>query len=183
MNKIEDANLAALLDERAITKVMLRFGRSLDLGDWPGYRSCFTDYINVDFKRLTGVPEIRVNADDWTRFAELILTPVRRHHVYSNFDVDVQGDRGFALTYMTARHWKATDLGASVYNQFGWYHAWFERHGGEWKIAYIKHDFQWVDGNNALFDMSEPELQASMEKVFSQTNIDASKKVSFPPLR
>jgi hypothetical protein len=175
--------LVTLMDERAIIKVMLRFGRSLDRGDWAGYRSCFTDQINVDFERLTGVPEIRVSADDWTRFAELILSPVRRHHVYSNFDADIEGDRAFLLTYMTARHWKSTDLGASVYNQFGWYNAWFERRGEEWKIAFIKHDFQWVDGNNSLLDTNAPELRSQMEKVFSPANIQAAKSVKFLPLR
>ncbi|MET0546179.1 MAG: hypothetical protein ABWZ40_07705 [Caulobacterales bacterium] len=61
--------------------------------------------------------------------------------------------------------------------------AWFERHGGEWKIAYIKHDFQWVDGNNSMLDTSAPELRGQMEKVFSAANIEAAKAVKFPPLR
>ena len=170
-----DAGTVALLrDERAITKTMLNFGRALDVGNWPLYRSTFTDTILVDFKRLTGSDEIQVSADDWTTFAELILTPVRRHHVYSNFHIDVEGDRAFAVVYMTARHWKATDLGVSEYNQYGWYDVHFVREGGTWLIARIKHDFQWVSGNNALFDMSEPGLAASMAKVFSDANRQAA---------
>lgn len=171
---IDAEKLAILWDERAITQVMLRFGRALDLGDWPAYRSCFTDPVSIDFKRLTGFNEVRVRADDWTRFAELILTPVRRHHVYSNFDIRLDGDTAFAIVYMTARHWKATDLGTSDYTQYGWYDVWFERHAGEWLIARIKHDFQWVEGNNALFDMTEPTLRASMEVVFSNENCDTN---------
>lgn len=173
MNPDLENALCRLLDERAITGVILRFGRSLDLGDWPGYRSCFTDSMLIDFERLTGVPKVRVDADDWTRFAELILSPVRRHHVYSNFDIKPDGDRASAVWYMTARHWKSTDLGSSIYNQYGWYDADFVRQNGEWKMSYVKHDFQWVDGNNALFDMAEPELAASMAKVFSAENIAA----------
>jgi SnoaL-like domain len=171
-----DTDIALLMEERAITKVMLRFGRSLDLGDWPGYRSCFTDELMADFERLTGCPEILVNADEWTRFAELILSPVRRHHVYSNFNIDIDGDSAYALVYMTARHWKATDLGVSEYNQYGWYDAWFTKASGEWKMWRVKHDFQWTSGNNALFDMREPELAASMAKVFSEANVAAARK-------
>jgi hypothetical protein len=169
--------LQTLLDERAIIKVMLKFGRSLDLGDWPGYRACFTDKLLVDFSRLTGQPKILVDADDWTRFADLILTPVRRHHSYSNFSIDMQGDRAEAVWYHTSRHWKSTDMGAPFYHQYGWYDGTFLRQGGVWKMAYVKHDFQWVEGNNAMFDMTEPNLAAQMQKVFSPANVAAAQGV------
>jgi SnoaL-like domain len=163
------------LDQEAVTKVMLKFGRSLDLGDWAAYRSCFTDVVNIDFLRLTGQEEVRVSADLWTRFAEQILSPVRRHHVYTNWDITVDGDRAYAIVYMTARHWKATDLGSSEYNQYGWYDLWCERQNDEWLISRIKHDFQWVSGNNAMFDTHEPELVKTMGLVFSDENKAAAK--------
>jgi SnoaL-like domain len=151
---------------------------ALHLGDWPLYRSVFTDMILVDFKRLTGSDEVCVSADDWTAFADLILSPVRRHHVYSNIHVTVTGDRAFAIVYMTARHWKATDMGVSEYNQYGWYDVYFERSDDRWLITRIKHDFQWVAGNNALFDMSEPKLAACMANVFNdKTRAAALKEV------
>ncbi|AUW58109.1 hypothetical protein C1T17_08295 [Sphingobium sp. SCG-1] len=170
----DEEKLALIWDERSITKTMLNFGRALDIGDWPLYRSTFTDNILVDFKRLTTFDEIQVSADDWTRFAELILSPVRRHHVFTNFDIKVERDRAFAIVYMTARHWKASDMGASEYNQYGWYDVHFVRQGEEWKIARIKHDFQWVSGNNAMFDMSEPKLAENMNLVFCTANRDAA---------
>ena len=67
----------SLWNKAKIEKVMLNFGRALDLGDWKLYRSTFADRIHVDFERLTGNPETAVDADLWTRFAETILTPVR----------------------------------------------------------------------------------------------------------
>lgn len=169
-----EEKLLELWEDKQVSKVMLRFGRSLDTGDWAAYRSCFTDLVNIDFKRLTGMPEVRVDADLWTLFAEQILSPVRRHHVYTNWDVSVDGDRAYALVYMTARHWKGTDLGASDYTQYGWYDVWLERAGDAWLINRIKHDFQWVEGNNALLDTSEPELSRTMARVFCQENIDAA---------
>lgn len=169
-----DQKLLELWEDKQVSKVMLRFGRALDTGDWAAYRSCFTDQVNIDFKRLTGMPEVRVDAELWTLFAEQILSPVRRHHVYTNWDVSVEGDRAYALVYMTARHWKGTDLGASDYTQYGWYDVWFERAGDGWLINRIKHDFQWVEGNNSLLDTNEPELAKTMAKVFSQENIDAA---------
>jgi hypothetical protein len=166
--------LHALLDERDVEKVMLRFGRALDTGNWPSYRSCFTDPVNIDFKRLTGHDEVRVSADEWTRFAEQILSPVRRHHVYSNVDIKVDGHAAYGVFYMTARHWKSTDLGTSDYTQYGWYDVWFVRQADGWKIRRLKHDFQWVDGNNALLDMSGPQLAETMRRVFNLQNAQAA---------
>lgn len=173
-----EAEMRRMLDEEAVKKIILRFGRSLDLGDWPGYRSCFTDMLLVDFERLTGTPRILVDADEWTRFADLILSPVRRHHSYFNFHIDVNGDAASAVWYFTARHWKATDMGASVYNQHGWYDGNFVRQDGGWKMSYVKHDFQWVEGNNALFDMAEPNLAAQMGRVFTPENVAAGAAVA-----
>lgn len=164
----------ALWEEKQVLKVILRFGRALDTGDWPAYRSCFTNLVNIDFKRLTGFDVVRVDADLWTRFAEQILSPVRRHHVYSNHDIEVDGDRAHALIYMTARHWKSTDNGTSENTQYGWYDFWFERRNGEWLMNRVKHDFQWVGGNGALLDVHEPELVATMHKIFCKENMEAA---------
>lgn len=173
-----ETEMQRLLDEEAVRKVILKFGRSLDLGDWAGYRSCFTDRLLVDFERLTGSPRVLVDADEWTRFADLILTPVRRHHSYCNFDIRIDGKTASAVWYFTARHWKSTDLGTSIYNQHGWYDGHFVRSGDGWKMSYVKHDFQWVDGNNALFDMAEPALAAQMARVFAPDNVAAGAAVA-----
>lgn len=166
-----EAKIAALWDEKQVQKVILRFGRSLDIGDWPAYRSCFTNPVNIDFKRLTGQEEVKVDADLWTLFAEQILSPVRRHHVYTNWDITVEGNHAHALVYMTARHWKSTDMGVSHNTQYGWYDFWLERQpDGEWLMTKVKHDFQWVDGNNALLDVHAPDLMTTMGKIFCASN-------------
>lgn len=167
----DQEKLLELWEEKQVMKVMLRFGRALDTGDWVAYRSCFTNPVDIDFKRLTGQSEVRVDADLWTKFAEQILTPVRRHHVYTNWDITVNGDRAEALVYMTARHWKSTDIGNSSNTQYGWYNVTFQRHGGEWLMSRVKHDFQWVEGNGALLDVNEPELASTMQKVFHADNL------------
>ena len=183
LEEIRGANVSALTpddkcrliwEERAITRLMLDFGRTLDTGDWVAHRACLADTISMDFQRLTGVPATRVAADDWVTFADAILSPTRRHHTYSNFKVDMNGAQAFAVVYQTSRHWRATDLGASEYNQYGWCHAWFRQYSGEWKIVRLKHDFSWVGGNNGLFDMRNPTLIAAMTKVFSADNLAAA---------
>jgi hypothetical protein len=162
--------IEALWSRSEIEQVMLNFGRALDLGDWPLYRSCFADRFRVNFERLTGQPEVFVDADLWTHFAKVILSPVRRLHQYSNFSVRVDGDRADAVIYMVARHWKAVDSGAAEYTQNGWYENSFARIDGRWKITRLLHTYQWVSGNGGLFDFSDPELQEVMARVFAKEN-------------
>jgi len=153
-----------------IEKVMLNFGRALDMGNWPLYRSCFADRFSVNFERLTGQPEVYVDADLWARFAEVILSPVRRHHQYSNFSVNIEGDRADAVIYMVARHWKPTETGGPEYIQNGWYENSFARIDGQWKITRLLHTYQWITGNGGLFDFSDPELIEVMGQVFAREN-------------
>jgi hypothetical protein len=153
-----------------IEQVMLDFGRALDTGNWTLYRNCFADRFQVNFERLTGHPEVHVDADLWTRFAKVILSPVRRHHQYSNFSATIDGDRADAIIYMVARHWKATDGGCAEYVQNGWYENSFARIDGRWKITRLLHTYQWVSGNGGLFDFSDPELIAVMSQVFAAEN-------------
>lgn len=163
-----------------VKKTMLRFGRALDQGDWQAYCSCFTNPLIVDFKRLTGQPRVQLEPTLFTRFVERILSPVRRHHVFTNWDIEIENERATAVVYMTARHWKATDVGASSNAQYGWYDVHFIEEGGVWKIAEIKHDFQWIEGNGSLFDMSDPALLEVMAEVFSPANAAAAATAGDP---
>ena len=162
--------IEALWTRSQIEAVMLRFGRALDMGDWPAYRSCFADRFRVNFERLTGQPEVWVDADLWTRFAKVILSPVRRHHQYSNLSVTVDGDRAEAVIYMVSRHWKPVDTGCPGYTQIGWYENTFGRIDGEWKITRLLHTYRWIEGNGALFDFNDPELVSVMAQVFAPEN-------------
>lgn len=169
--------LETLWEERKVTKVIQRFGRCLDTGDWETYRACFTEQVNMDFKRLTGRDEVRIDVALMSRFGDLFLSQVRRHHSYGNFDVTFEGERAHAHVYFTARHWRATDNGQSSNTQYGWYDFWLEKRDGGWLINRIKHDYQWVDGNGALFDLDEPELAEVMAAIFTDENMRAARSV------
>lgn len=169
-----DEKIAHLWEVDRITKVMLQFGRALDLGDWAAYRECMTNPVTIEFTRLTGQPRARANPADFAGFAEAILSPVKRHHSFSNFHIELDGDRATAMIHMTARHWKATDLGSSSNAQHGWYDVIFAKEADNWLISEIKHDFQWIEGNGGLFDMTDPKLHEAMARVFNPTTFEAA---------
>lgn len=171
----DEDRLRTLWDERLVTRRVLKFGRSLDLGDWQGWRSCFTDIVGVDFKRLLGRNEVRVGADLWVAMVKHALSSVRRHHTYTNVNITLDGDRAHAVVYMTARHWAATDLGVSHNTQYGWYDFYLVRHGADWLIDRYRHDFQWIDGNAGVLDVHDPALQELGRKVFTDEHFDAAR--------
>lgn len=153
-----------------IERRMTDLGRALDFRNWSLYRSCFTDTVCINFQRTLGFPEIRVDADTWTRLAELLLANVRTHHQFSNYATDLNGDQAEAIIYLVARHWRSTDDGSSEYTQNGWYENRFTRIGGDWKINRLLHTHRWTSGNGGLFGMPSGEAGALLGQVFCEAN-------------
>ena len=160
--------LRELWDRTEIDQLMLRFGRALDLHDWPMYRATFTDRIDVDFRDLTGQPPSTVDADLWTDFARLILTPVTVLHQYSNHVIHIDGDGATSILYHVSRHHRANDRGASENVQYGWYDNGYTRTPQGWRISRLKHCFQWVEGNDRLLENSDPEFADVSRRVFAR---------------
>lgn len=171
---MSDGDLQLLMAEREISKAVFCYGRTMDTDNWQRFRECLADPINIKFTRLTGQPETRIDLDMMMRYGSLVLSPMRVHHVYTNLDITVTGEKAHALVYMTARHWRAVDLGLSTNTQYGWYNFSLERFDGRWLITRIEHDFQWVDGNTGVFDYNEPKLLEMTREVFSEKNCKAA---------
>ena len=133
-------------------------------------RSCLTDPVDINFERTLGLPEVRVSADKWVRLAELLLTPFRLHHQFSNYAIDVDGDHATGIIYLVAKHWQSTDNGFSEFIQNGWYDNRFVRVDGRWKVSRILHTHQWNSGNGALIAHPPTEAQALLREVFSEAN-------------
>ena len=86
----------------------------------------------------------------------------------------------FGTVKMEYKSFKHTGI---MYDQLGSYteteeQIAFVRAQGVWKMRYVKHDFQWVEGNNALFEMMEPQLAAQMAHIFTADNIAAGAEVA-----
>lgn len=162
----DSQKVQVMWDRQEVAAVMLRFGRALDTHDWPLYRACFTDTLEVDFLDLTGRPATTVTAAAWTEFARCCLERLTVMHQYSNFHIDVDGPVAHGVFYHVSRHYLPTKQGESTYYQYGWYTNTFVRSGDDWQISKLKHQFQWCDGNPTLIDQTDPAWQAAAEQVF-----------------
>ncbi len=159
--------LRELWDRSQIDQLMFRFGRALDLHDWPMYRSTFLDRIDIDFRDLTGQPPVTVDADLWTEFARLVLSPVKALHQYSNHVIALDGDAATSTLYHVCRHHRASDRGGSENVQYGWYENAYARTAQGWRIARLKHSFQWVEGNDRLLERTDDEFNDVCRRVFA----------------
>ena len=160
----------ALWAKAEIERLMTDLGRALDRCDWELYRCCLTDPIDVNFERSLGFPEIRVGRDLWVRLAEALLAPVKTHHQFSNYAIDLNEGKANAVVYLVARHWRATENGSSEYNQNGWYENRFVQIEGKWKLSRLLHTHQWTTGNAGLFGTPSPEAEKLLKEVFCDEN-------------
>jgi SnoaL-like domain len=170
-----ESKLQTLWDERSITSTMLRFGHSLDVEDWEAHASCFTDPVNIDFRKFTGLDEIRLSPVLWAQFAAFILGSAPRHHLLGSFEISIEGDRAWATVDMISSLWSETPSGLAANRQYGWFTVAFARQGDEWKISRIKHDYQGVDGNAAKLDIQSAEFVRLSQEVFSPPNMAAAR--------
>jgi len=165
---MDDAKkLWVLWNEREINRLMLQFGRSLDTQDWPRYEACFLSEFDLDFRDLTGAAPTRVLASLWVEFARVVLKPLKAHHQYSNHAITFHGDsEASSVQYHVSHHFKPTARGASTNYQYGWYENEFRRTADGWRISRLCHKFQWVDGNDSLLAITDPEAVAIAARVF-----------------
>jgi hypothetical protein len=171
----DKVKLQTLWDERSINHTMLKFGHSLDARDWAAHAACFTEPVNINFKRFTGREEVRVGAALWAQFAKFILSTAPSHHILGNFAPAIDGNRASARVYMISSLWTETPTGRGANRQYGWYDVRFERQGVEWKISRLKHDFQGVEGNASGLENHDPAFVQLAQQVFSPANMDAAK--------
>lgn len=86
-------------DEAAIITVLTRYATGIDSRDWPLFRSCWTDEVDVDY----GDVGRYTDPDDFTRVFSQLHDPMGpTYHRLTNFVVDVDGDTATARTYVHA---------------------------------------------------------------------------------
>lgn len=169
---MNEADLTSLLWDRSeIQTLLVRYARALDTKDWELYRRCLTDEVRIDFKPLTGVGEVRASFDSVSKWAQMFFAPIKTQHVYTNFDIAVEGDVAQAVVYLTARVWRHNALGLVTSGEFGYYNFSLIRDAGSWRINGIKINFFWVDGSGSVADVRDPEFLAAMGEVFAAENL------------
>ena len=135
------ADLNALLDERAITRLLLDYCRAGDRLDIPLLRSVFHPDATVEHGVFDG------SATGFCDFVEKVVVAGSlykvTHHCLTNIAIALHDDWAHVESYVTAYHYREDDSGQ--FDEFigGRYVDRFERRGGVWKIAHRATVYEW----------------------------------------
>ena len=86
-------------DKVQITEVLIRYATGIDSKNWPLFRSCWTDEVDLDYGELGTFTD----PDAFTDLFAQVHNPMGpTYHLLSNVVIDVTGDTATARTYVHA---------------------------------------------------------------------------------
>lgn len=118
-------------DKEQIVEVLIRYATGIDSKDWPLFRSCWTDEIDVDYQQLGRFTSADALTEVMTRLHE-DMGPT--YHRLSNFVIAVDGDRATARSYVHAVLMLQPDDSTNWVDALGHYDDIFVRTQGGWRI-------------------------------------------------
>ena len=118
-------------DKEQIVEVLIRYATGIDSKDWPLFRSCWTDEIDVDYQQLGRFTSADALTEVMTRLHEN-MGPT--YHRLSNFVIAVDGDRATARSYVHAVLMLQPDDSTNWVDALGHYDDIFVRTQGGWRI-------------------------------------------------
>ena len=114
-----------------IAEVLVRYATGIDRRDWDLFRSCFASDCLAEYEGI-GTWESADAITDFMVTAHAGMGPTM--HRISNIDVDVDGDRGVARSYVDGILMAAD--GESGFNPVGFYDDELVRMPDGWRIAH-----------------------------------------------
>ncbi|MCG8639031.1 MAG: alpha/beta fold hydrolase [Desulfobacterales bacterium] len=105
---------------------------AIDTNQWDVATAQFADEVFVDYSSLSGQPGSVTKASDLVGGWKNLLEKVSTHHMLSNFDICVNGDRAEVFSHVYASH---TAEGIDYWDAYGRYHHKLIRVDGKWKIT------------------------------------------------
>ena len=133
-------DLQALSDRQEIVELLYRYARGVDTRDWALWRTVFTEDAELDYSTTGGPVGGRDEVTSWLESSIGLLPMI--HHVVSNFQIDLDGDRAKvrALFHCTAQLPGLDDLLVTG----GYYDEELVRTPAGWKIHRLFEDNRWM---------------------------------------
>jgi len=119
-------------DKEQIAEVLIRYATGIDSKDWPLFRSCWTDEIDVDYQQLGCFTSADALTDVMRQLHEN-MGPT--YHRMSNFVITVDGDRATVRSYVQAVLMLQPDDSTNWVDALGHYDDVFVRTADGWRIS------------------------------------------------
>jgi hypothetical protein len=119
-------------EKAAIVEVLTRYATGIDQCDWPLFRSCWTDEVDLDYGDVGRFTD----PDALTHLFSQLHDPMGpTYHRLSNFVIDVDGNTATARTYVNAVLMLTPDDGANWVEAVGHYDDELVRTDDGWRIS------------------------------------------------
>jgi len=144
----DPAELARLVDERAIVEVTHRYCAALDGRDWAELARCFTPDAVAVFGRVPGQHE---GIAAIQRVCRRSLEPLdASQHLVANHLIDISGDAASSRCYVRAQHTRHGLEGGKNFIVAGTYEDEWKRTPEGWRITSRNLVVTWTEGNPAV---------------------------------
>lgn len=124
-----DSDLQTVMD---VQNTVIQMVNAIDKKEWDVAKSKFATDVFVDYSSMTGQAGAEMKSaalvDGW----EKLLTKASTHHMLTNFDISVDGNKAKSQSHVYASHLAE---GIDYWDIFGLYLHELEKQGGEWKIT------------------------------------------------
>jgi hypothetical protein len=155
-----------LLARAEVSDVVHRYATGIDRRDWPLYRSCFADELELDFTSWNGQPPRKTAADDWVDGVRNGLSGFdATQHVSSNHVHTITGVEATCVSYMMALHHIVDGAERKMQAIGGYYTNRLRRGADGWRIHACKLTVTWEMGDRGLFQIAQARWQARREPV------------------
>ena len=166
MSQQAGLTVETLLTRTEISDVVHRYATGIDRRDWPLFRSCFADEIDLDFTTWSGGEPRRMKGDDWVEGVRNSLSGFdATQHVSSNHVHTIEGSEATCVSYMMALHHIVDGAERKMQAIGGYYTNQLRRGADVWRIHACKLTVTWEMGDRALFQVAQARWQARGERV------------------
>jgi 3-phenylpropionate/cinnamic acid dioxygenase small subunit len=133
-----------LVDRARIGDRLIAFARALDTRDWAAYVDGYADGGVLDLPDPMGSGRIVVPKDRLPEFVQGLGRYGGTHHLSTNHEIAIDGDRATSRSYLQAVHVRATP--DDHWTGGGWYDCEYVRTPDGWKFMRVRLSVVWMDG-------------------------------------
>ena len=143
--------LETIVDQTKIIETINRLFIGTDNRDWMLVRSCFAPRVLFDMSSLGAGEPKHLSPDDIVTAWETGLKPLKAiHHQAGNYLVEVNGTNAEAFCYGIATHYLPNKSNKNTRTFVGSYEFELQKNSGRWRIAKLKFNLKYIDGNPDL---------------------------------
>ncbi len=147
-------DLQWLIAREELRDLVHRYALAIDGRDWPAYRACFVDLIELDFSAAMRTPSAwePMPADAWVERCRVFFERLTAtQHIPALLAVDIDGAQAKGCKQLHAQHYHKA-FSPPVQLMTGRYDFEATRAGDQWRFTRLKLHVGWEEGNRAVVD-------------------------------